>query len=70
MPCPSIDPKLFWTCPKCFGLDKKTFFSTELHILNHVQNVCFCPKQFGRLQNSFGTIARKTSDKDNGPNVV
>ena len=51
MPCPSIDPnvldssKLFWTRPKCYGYVLKQ--NTEFCILNHVQNVCSCKKQFG-----------------------
>ena len=46
MPCPSLGPKRF-------GPDQKQLFTTEFHILKHLQNIWFCPKQFGRVQYSF-----------------
>ena len=47
---------LFWTGPKCFGTDPKHIFITEFHILNQVQKIWSCPKQFGPVQNNFGQI--------------
>ena len=37
---------LFWTGPKCFGIDPKHFFTIEFHILNQVQKIWSCLKQF------------------------
>ena len=48
--------KLVWTRPKWFGPDQKQLFTTEFHILKHVQNVWSCPKEFGQVQMSFGPI--------------
>ena len=55
MPCPSIDPKLFWTHPNCFGLDQ--------HVLNMVKSwflsdsKCFeSIKKIGTGLNNFGPV--------------
>ena len=44
--------KLVRTDPKCVDPDQKQLFTTEFYILNHVQNVWFCPKQFVSVQNN------------------
>ena len=55
MPCPSIDPKLFWTHSNCFGLDQ--------HVLNMVKSwflsgsKCFeSIKKIGTGLNNFGPV--------------
>ena len=69
MPCPSISPKRFWTCPNYFGsiqnvlyCTKKQFFTTEFHFLNHVQNILAFPKWNSILKHQLGIQKFRTQD--------
>ena len=67
MPCPSIGPNCYGRVQIGFDRMSKIYFgphqlqlfSTEFHILIHVQNVWSCSKQFECVQNSFGLIERQ-----------
>ena len=60
MSCLSIGPKIFQARPKCFGPDQKQFFTTGFHILNHLKNVWYCPKQksFGPIEGQGNNLCR------------
>ena len=48
--------KQFWTCPNYFWRFHLSLLNFCFTILNHVQNVWSCTRQFGRAQNIFGSI--------------
>ena len=58
------ESKLVWTYffltgPKCFEKDPKHLFTTGFHILNQVQKIWSCSKQFRPVENNFGQILIK-----------